>query len=344
MVRPKNYDVDGYIHFVEKVKDSTQWDGDSDAMKKMPNKEAYEISFEYIENLNLNKVGNEILYTNNVWNLDRYLAYYWKQVMDAEAIFVWMHLWEYCDRDSNVDMCYPKMKELAERVGITKATLIKKIRLLEENNFLIQVHRLNKRNNNKEDSPIFKLRRTIPLLTREQYYKLTPLMQKKHDEYMNKFATDVQMDIFNHTTGSDIVDEMIDNVGDKIISKKTRKDITEMLKKEEEERYILENLPSNMKDTLKSFKEFTDMLVEMKKFSKPMAETYFKNCLVVYDNTNCEVHIIVRNKVGRDLLKETMVGHNMERLLDALINLYVIVENVKYFTTENYIISMMKGH
>lgn len=343
MARPKDYDAEGYIHFVEKVKDSTQWDGDSNAMKKMPNKEAYEISFEYIENLNLNKVGNEIPFTNNVWNLDRYLAYYWKQIMDADAIFVWMHLWEYCDKDNDVDICYPKMKDIAQRLGITRGTLIKKIKMLEDNNFLIQIHRLNKRNNNKEDSPIFKLRRTIPMLTREQYYKLTPLMRKKHDDYMDKFATGVQMDIFNHKTGSDIVDEMIDNVGDKIISKKTRKDIAEMLKKEEEEKYILENLPSNMKDTLKDSQEFTNLLVEMKKFSKPMAETYFKNCLVVYDDTKYEVHIIVRNKVGKDLLKETMIDFNKERLIDALSSLYLIVDKVKYFTTESYIISMMKG-
>ncbi|MFA2720500.1 helix-turn-helix domain-containing protein [Bacillus paranthracis] len=342
MARPNGYDVDGYIHFIEKTVDGTYSISEKEGARKMPNKEAYEVPFSYIESLNLNKVGNELpAVIHNVWNVDRYMAYYWKQIMDADCIFVWQHLWDYCDKDNGVDMCYPKMKELAERTGLSKATLISKIKKLEENNFLIQVHRLNKRNGNKEDSPVFKLRRTIPLLSKEQYMKLKPLMQKKHDEFMEKFASDAQMERFNLQSGEDTLDNIINTVGDKIISSKARKEIDKILKSEHEEEYILANLPSHMQDTLVTANEFHEKMLDHG-CTKPTADIFFNNVMSVYNSEIHTAYVIVPDNSKKDFLEE-LGGSNKDILCEALDGMYESIGDIKYFTTKQFIVTILKG-
>lgn len=342
MARPDGYDVEGYIHFVEKETGDTSPISEKEGARKMPNKEAYEVPFSYLESLNLNKVGNEVpSIIHNVWNVDRYMAYYWKQIMDADCIFVWQHLWEYCDKENGVDMCYPKMKELAERTGLAKGTLISKIKKLEENNFLIQVHRLNKRNGNKEDSPIFKLRSTIPLLSQEQYQKLKPFMQKKHDEFMKKFATDAQMDRFNLQSGEDTVNSIIETVGDKIVSKKARKEIEKLIENQQEEDYILVNLPTSMQDTLIASDDFKDKLVEYG-CTKPTADVFFNDVVSVYNKETHTAYIIVRDNSKKEFL-EALDGSNKDILCQMLDGMYHSVGNIKYFTTKQFIVTILKG-
>ncbi|HFK1434957.1 TPA: helix-turn-helix domain-containing protein [Bacillus cereus] len=342
MARPDGYDVEGYIHFIEKRVDENYPIDEKDGARKMPNKEAYEVPFSYLENLNLNKVGNEIpSRIHSMWNVDRYMAYYWKQIMDADCIFVWQHLWEYCDKDSAIDICYPKMTELAQRCGLSKGTLISKIKKLEENNFLIQVHRLNKRNGNREDSPVFKLRTTIPLLSQEQYKQLKPFMQKKHDEFMKKFASDSQMDRFNHHNGEDTINSLIETVGDKIISKKDRKEIDILLENQKEANYILTNLPDNMQDTLISSDEFKDRLIEHG-CTKPTADVFFTDVISVYNKEIHTVHIIARDDSKKEFL-ENLDGSMKDILFKTLDRIYESIGDVKYFTAKQYIVSILKS-
>lgn len=342
MARPNGYDVEGYIHFVEKRLDGTHPISEKEGAREMPNKEAYEVPFSYLESLNLNKVGNEVpSIVHSMWNIDRYMAYYWKQIMDADSIFVWQHLWEYCDKDSGVDMCYPKMKELAERTGLAKGTLISKIKKLEENNFLIQIHRLNKRNGNKEDSPIFKLRRTIPLLSQEQYQKLKPFMKKKHDEFMEKFASDAQMERFNLQSGEDTVNNIINTVGDKIITKKARKEIEKLIENQQEEDYILVNLPVSMQDTLIASDDFKEKMVEYG-CTKPTADVFFNDVVSVYNKDTHTAYIIARDNSKKEFL-EGLDGNSKDIMCQMLDGMYHSIGDIKYFTTKQFIVTILKG-
>ncbi|HDR7067016.1 TPA: helix-turn-helix domain-containing protein [Bacillus cereus] len=342
MGKPDGYDVEGYIHFIEKRVDGTHWIGKDDNAREMPNTEAYEVPFSSLENLNLNKVGNELVsITHNAWSIDRYLAYYWKQIMDAECIFVWQHLWEYCDKENGVDMCYVKMSELAERCGMSKGKLIAKINKLEENNFLIKVQRLNKRNGNREDSPIFKLRRTIPLLSKEQHNKLKPFMQKKHNDFLKNFASDAQLEMFNRQSGEDTLNDIIDNVGDKIVSKKARKEIEKLLVNEKEEDYILTNLPPRMQETLTSSSKFREYLIE-NGCGKPTADIFFEGVMTVYDSEIHTAHVITRDKSKKEFL-EGLNDQHKDIMCKTLDDMYKSVGDIKYFTAKQYIITILKG-
>ncbi len=344
MARPIDYDADGFIHFIEKRTGETHWIGKDDKLRQMPTTEMFEVGFDYIENLNLNKVGNEIPFTNNNVSLERYMMYYWKAIMDSECILLYLHLWEYCiDRDKGVDIVYPKMKELAERLQISKPTLLKKLKMLEDNNFLIVIHRLNKRRDNKESSPLIKLRRTIPLLTKEQYFKLTPFLQRKHDDYMKNFASESQLERFG-TKGSDTVDSIINDVGDRIVSKKTRQEIKNLLRDEQDEAYIMVNLPSPIRETLIEASDLIEGVIDAKVLSKPSAEYYFSESTTVYDKNSSSVHIILRKKVTKDFLNSGgLTDKQRQGLVEYFSDKFGDVSELQLYTTEEYIVSMMKG-
>ncbi|QRV11459.1 helix-turn-helix domain-containing protein (plasmid) [Bacillus velezensis] len=343
MARPSNYDADGYVHFITKRTGGTHKIGYGEKQRDMPDKEMFEVPFSDIERLNLNKVGNEIPFSmNNVWNVERYMAYYWKQIIGAEAIFVYYQLWEYCDKDSGVDICFPKMTELAERCGISRGSLIDKIKRLEENNFLIQVHRLNKRHNNKEDSPIFKLRRTIPLLSKEQYKKLKPFARKKHDEYMEKFANSSHLEYFS-LKGEEVLNDLIDNYGDRIITKKTRKEIKETLLSAEAEEYILENLPDSLKNSMMTSEEFSNFLMDGMVYSKPTTEYLFKDTMVVYDEDIMTLYLIIKEEEACRYLNEFIIEKDRKKLQFALEKVYPSIYDIKCFTRDQFILKIMKG-
>jgi hypothetical protein len=60
--------------------------------------------------MNHNKNGESIPYSrNNVVNLEGYLLWYWSPIIGGEAIILFLHLWEYCNQDEGVDICYPKI-------------------------------------------------------------------------------------------------------------------------------------------------------------------------------------------------------------------------------------------
>jgi hypothetical protein len=339
MARPHGYDVDGYVHFIEKEIDSIE----CESTKRLKDKEMFEIEFDAIERINLNKIGNEIPFTNNVVNLERYMMMYWKPLLDSDCILLYLHLWEYCkDRDDGVDMIYPKIKDLIQRFSTTRPTLLAKLKKLEEYNFLVVIHRLNKRNGNKEDSPVIKLRRTIPMLTREQYYKLNPYLQKKHDEYMDKFANDMQMRMYNHD-GENLKVDLIQTYGDKIITKKMREEIDRSLMDAEAEQYILEHLDSDLKDTLMTSKDISSMLIDGRFYSKPTAEMYFKDVMSIYNKDTYTVTFIAKDDSQKEFIYEVPINADLPKLSMSFESVYGAVSDFKCLTRKQYIVNVLKG-
>lgn len=344
MGKPKNYREDGYIHFLDRKTGKKMTVGkDSGKIRQLPETEMYEIKFEDVLKINLNTMGSSIPYAGtNVWNIERYMAYYWSHIMDADCIFLYQYLWDYCKRDSGVDICYPKMSELSQRLGVSRPTLVTKMKMLEENNFIIKIRRLNIKKENREDSPIYKLRATIPLLSKDQYEKLPKIVKEYHDEYMLNFANDSQMEWYSNS-GRETVDDIINKVGDKIVTSKARQEIKKSIASAEAEQYILEHLPVRNKANMKTAEEFQKILIDTKAFSKPSAEMFFKDAIAVYDNDSCYVHMIVRDRTQKEFLEESLTPDQSNRLNECLMDLYGSVYDIRYFTREQYIVSILKG-
>ncbi|WP_025731393.1 helix-turn-helix domain-containing protein [Heyndrickxia ginsengihumi] len=329
-MKPKDYKEEEFIHFIRKSKE--------DKSKT----EMYEIPFSEIEGVDLNRRGVSIPYTrNNVINLERYLLWYWSPIIGGNAIILYLHLWEYCNQDEKVDICYPKLSELAMKMGVRDTrTIVSLLNKLQDNNFLVWAYRLNKENNNREDSPVFKLRETIPLLSKEQYEKLPMKLKKKHDQYMEKFASNTMMERFTYDS-RDTIDDLMKK-SDIIITKKSRKEIDEVLKKQDEEAFILENLPDSLKGTLKSSDEIYEGL-QKAGFSKPASEIYYPNLLSVYDSNTLTAYLITRTEEHKRFLEEEQTEGQLEKLQVCLDNFYNSVFEIKYVTAKQFIIKTLKG-
>ncbi|NYV66550.1 helix-turn-helix domain-containing protein [Bacillus sp. Gen3] len=340
-MKPVSYKDDEFIHFIYKDKGEFVQRGKGENKKEYPKKEKIEIPFNEIEKMNLNKNGESIPYSrNNVVNLERYLLWYWSPIIGGEAIILFLHLWEYCNQDEGVDICYPKITELCEKMGKSRPTINKILETLEENNFLVVIHRLNKESNNRETSPIYKLRQTVPLLSKEQYLKLSPKLQAKHDEYMQKFVNDKQLEYFTYDVNETI--ETLLSKGDKIISKSARAKIKEIINSEKQTEHLISILPESIRLTLKR-DSLLDAL-ERVGMSKPMRDTFYKDMMSIYIEETETVHLLVNDNNLLELLSNETSSFGIDRLFSALQILYNI-ENMKieYYTIEQYFYKLMKG-
>jgi hypothetical protein len=343
-MRPNGYKEEEFIHFVRKLGDSNNIeikknDGTS---YLLPQKDMFEIPFQEIEKAELNNRGKSISFSrNNVVNLERYMLWYWSPIIGGNAIILFLHLWEYCNTDDGVDICYPKLSELAMKMGIKdKRTIVNLLNKLQENNFLVWAYRLNKLNNNKEDSPIFKLRQTVPLLSVEQYNELPQKLQKKHDQYMEKFGKGSSLERFTYDS-TETIDELMTK-SDRLITSKSRKEIEAVLNKQDEEEYIFSSLPDNLKGTLIKQNEFHEQLLNTG-MSKPSTETFFNNTMLVYDKSIYTVYMIVRNDTHKSFIENDLNERARKILQECLENFYGAVHDIKVYTAKNYIIKILKG-
>lgn len=324
MAKPDGYKDNEYSHFMR------------------VNGKRVELSFEEIERLSLNKTGNEIPFSvMNVVNIERYMMYYWKPFLTADGVFLYLHLWEFCRKEDGVDICYPSIDELASRLDTSRPTVVSKIKKLEEYNFLIQIHRHNKLNNNKETSPIFKLRQTMPFLSKELYEKLNPFLQKKHDDYMAKFATDSHLERFS-ISGSTNKEKIAVSFGDVMVTKKTRTEIDKAIELGEQEAYIMDNVSDEMKETLTSPEEFVNKLMESG-MSRPTAQTVFSNGFTLYNPESKIGYIIVPSEDNKQFAESFLNDSSREILLKAFINMYEDVYDIKFYSAKQYIVNILKG-
>ncbi|MEH7210097.1 hypothetical protein V7094_28480 [Priestia megaterium] len=340
-MKPKDYKESEFIHFIRKGNgDSNTVKAKNGSERKHPKYDMYEVPFEDIDDMKLDKYGENIPFTrNNVVNLERYILRYWQPIIGSDAVMLLLNLWEYCNRDEGVDICYPKIGDLAEMMGRSKPIITKNLQLLEDNNFLIIIHRLNKLSNNRETSPVFKLRQTVPLLSIEQYNMLPTSLQEKHDEYMRKFGRDAVMDRFTYQS-NDLIDEITAG-SELIVTNSVRKSFKEALRKAQAEEFLLTKLPDGMRDTLK--KESLMDELESAGMSKPVRDMFFKDTMSLYDIESSTVHLLVKDKESKAYFTAEDNSYMSNIMLTAFGNLYGDISSVKYFTIEDYAYKTLKG-
>lgn len=195
----KEYVVSDYIHFVRQQDGSkVEVDSKGGSKRSHPLHEITEVAFRDFLKIKLNTKGESVPFNSkNVINVSRYLFWYWTPLIGSDAVATYILLNEYCSETT--DFCYPKMTELAGRLNRTAPTVKKAIKILEENNFIIMVNRLMKKQNRRETSPVFRVRQTVPLLSKEQYELLPDKLKEKHDEFMeNNISLEVSQHNYNH--------------------------------------------------------------------------------------------------------------------------------------------------
>lgn len=337
--RPR-YKYEEYTHFIYENTDETRVvKGKNNSERQQTVKTQIEIPFENIKKLNLNNRGENVPEdVRSVINVSRYMLYYWGALMGHGSVVLFLHLREYTDEYT--DICYPKISELCQKMNVSRPTLNNYIKALEEHNFIVVVHRLNNFNENKQTSPLFKLRRTVPMLSIEQVEALPKALRKKHDEFLERYGNECNLQFvpyeFNQTLGELTIG------GEKMLTKRIRDKIERIVQEEKHKEYLMFKL---LNDEFKpklviGESEFNEILEE-KGFSKPSREAYFPNTILVLDY-NKRVNIVVGNEeCCKALIEDQYTSQIRERLGKALEEHFKALgeefDNIRYFSTRNYI-------
>src|SRR5699024_931172 len=178
--------------------------------------------------------------------------------------------------------------ELCDKMKMSRPTLLNKIKILEENNFLIQIQRINKKYNKRQTSPLFKLRQTVPLLTVDQYNGLPEKIKSKHDEYMNKFAKGQIIQMKDHKINNS--NSLLEN-SEILLTKESKKQINDVLEKEENMNILQKSLSSEQSELFTTTDSVQKTLTALS-VSKPTIDLMYKDINLFLSNSNKTVYII----------------------------------------------------
>lgn len=317
-MKPEHYKDNEFIHLIGKHIGEGRKVMDIKLSNALPKNEMYEIPFNRIDEMDLNSFGKSIPYSRtNVVNIERYMLWYWSPIIGADCILLYLHLWEYCRREDGIDICYPKTKELELKMKMSRPTLNKSINILEENNFLIKIRRINKLNK-KETSPVYKLRDTVPFLSKEQYMSLPDELKEKHDDYMKKFAKNETIDEENATNDAKI--HLVAG-SNKFLSKKARDEIGSLIEFQNKANYLLENMTEEQALKLTAYDDLLDGLMTAK-LSKPSVEIHYKDAMLYNDEANCRIYVILQNEDFKSFHIESGVNYATEALYRFILQRY----------------------
>ncbi|HHB2481290.1 TPA: hypothetical protein ACORDH_002729 [Bacillus cereus] len=293
-----------------------------------------EISFEDIDRLDLDIRGESVPFSGkHVINLPRYMAYYWSPIIGDRACWLYVVLTTYCNR---YDFLWTKLTELEYKLSKwSRPTLLKYLKVLEENNFIIIVHRFNKnKRNGREDSPIIKVRQTIPLLSEEQYNMLSESDKERHDDFIKQYCKSVSLDRFSYDSEDTKSELMKDS---KVIpTKKMKKKIDAIL--EEEKAVDLIKTKLSFDESAIKNDELHQAIIDSGKFGKPTYDQAFSESISIY-NEHTESVVMVISNWGKSIIDMTQDSSMFDKHLYGILeDLYKAkVSHIKYYSFEEYL-------
>jgi hypothetical protein len=288
-----NYKADKYTHFrtirtgeyeKQKVKSAKKGERMKPIMKKV------EVPFEEVKNLRLDKIGRvaPTLDTEDFTIISNYLVDFWGAVMGNCPVDVYMHLKRHAY--GKKDYCYIDIEMVALKMGRSVNAVKGYISTLEEYGFVVQFNRMAK-DDSLDTSPLFKIRRYIPMLTQEMYDSLHPKLKKEHDKFMKQFE-DIN---FSGSLINSEVGELV-NDGRVINNKSIQEKIEKVIQEGQLQEYIMNTM------SIEQIEINEKIHIYMKeKISKPSYETWIGNTVFLL-KSNMKVHAFAPSEFARDWL------------------------------------------
>lgn len=340
----KEYKHDEFEYFIEQPTGEYEVTGaKSGSKRKRPITRKITIDYDEIDNLDLEKRGEQVPFSHkHVVNTPLYMLYYWSPVIGDRACWLYQQLLTYCREDR--DFLWDKLEELEYRVKMSRPTLNKHLDILEENNFIIKIHRWNKLDNKRQTSPIIKVRQTVPLLSEEQYNKLSENGKKHHDKFMSSYGKHSDMD--SHTYDSNqTISELTVN-GKVKVTNSMKSKINNLIREENAVHYITTKLNSSEEMIVN---EFHNLLSDkdVSGLSKPSYDTWMKDSFIIYSEKDNTVNIVL-NSFAEKMFNDSL-GQTYEPMLkDIIKQLYGLdVENysgIIYYNFEEYMYKLEGGY
>lgn len=164
-----------------------------------------------IRKFSLDKYGQNVPYVDGHLTIfNNYMFDYWGYILGAEAIALYAHLMRYCYGDK--DFCWPNLELISFKMKMSRNTVKKYLSVLEEHGFVYHFNVQNADLNNTNESPIFKVRKRIPLLSQQQCDELPKVLQIDHERYLKKLLTtcEHELELDPSVDYSNLYDELID--------------------------------------------------------------------------------------------------------------------------------------
>lgn len=317
----QNYESKKYAHY-RNVRVGTKIEEVKGKMVTKPLLEGRKIDFEEIKAINLDKIGSPVpfLDTEDFTIVSNYLIDFWGAIIGSEAVQLYLHLKRYAY--GKRDYCFPDIELIALKMGKSRNTIKKYLDILEEHGFIVMFLRRDITDNNRDVSPLFKIRRYVPLITKEMYDSLHPKLKKLHDEFMANFEG---VNFNEKFSGDDLVVGLL-NKGKAM--KKIKENNDKAVEERKLEEYVLGKLDMDKVVINEKYHEFM-----RSRISKPTYEVYVKNSIFVLNN-DFEAYILVHTQPVKDWLEnryENMIlefaneftGNDTIRIKCILINEYI---------------------
>jgi hypothetical protein len=151
-------------------------------------KEAY-VYFkeEHVINFSLDRTGQSLPdFDTDYTKIKNYFLYFWTYFIGMQAGYLYITLLSYCYGKER-DYCWPSLSSLCEMLKTSRPSLLKYLKILEDYGFIFRFWTLNSTNESREETPLIKVRKQIPYLPADLVKKLPENLQKKHDEFIQKY-------------------------------------------------------------------------------------------------------------------------------------------------------------
>jgi hypothetical protein len=147
-----------------------------------------------VRKFSLDKHGQNIPYVDgHITIINNYMFDYWGHFLSAEGIALFGHLKRYCYGDK--DFCWPNLELISNKMNKSRNTVKKFLSILEHYGFVYHFNVQNANMNNTDESPIFKVRKKVPLLSKELFDQLPQVLQIDHERYIQKLLITCEQEL-----------------------------------------------------------------------------------------------------------------------------------------------------
>ncbi|MFD2614654.1 helix-turn-helix domain-containing protein [Paenibacillus gansuensis] len=141
-----------------------------------------------IRQLSLDKFSQNLPYRDgDLTIIHNYIFDYWGYFLKAEGLALYGHLKRYCYGDK--DYCWPNLELIGQKMRMSRNTVKTYIDLLESYSFIIKFNVQNADKDNNNESPLFKVRKKVPLLSQELIDQLPRTLHDDHERYLQKLMS-----------------------------------------------------------------------------------------------------------------------------------------------------------
>ncbi|RHW36083.1 hypothetical protein D1B31_18570 [Neobacillus notoginsengisoli] len=282
-----------------------------------PEKDIIKYTEDEVRKFSLDSYGESIPYVDGELTIfNNYLFDFWGYFLNAEGLALFGHLKRFAY--GNKDWCFPNFELISLKMDKSRPTVHNYMDILERYGFAYKFGVWNRSREGVEESPIFKVRKKVPLLSKKLIYGdpdivipddapahirkalkkekegLPKRLQQEHEKYVKRMINNNETVKLEKDLDFEKIYLQWQQYGEliKASSKKKSRLASEVLVEKEMDKDELA--------LLEFIKEYIS-----NKISKPSYDTWFSNILLKKENK--DISILTPNEFAKDWLEERYV-------------------------------------